>query len=169
MNCPLCCSERNINIEKIKKSDLIKLYNKHLRIDVSYLVKYDIDYYECVNCGLKYFFPLITGDEKFYADLQKFDWYYMDDKYEYEFCKRYIEPGSKVLEVGCGKGAFAKHIPGTAYVGLEFSKSAKDLAAREGIAVENISIQEYSLQYPNFFDVVVSFQVLEHVSNPKSF
>lgn len=93
----------------------------------------------------------------------------MDEKYEYEFAKQFILPEFKVLEVGCGKGAFAKYLNTKNYVGLDFSENARKMAAKNGIVVENTSILEYAKNHPEEFDVVVSFQVLEHVSDPKSF
>jgi len=112
---------------------------------------------------------MITGDEKFYNALQVFDWYYMDEKHEYQYVKKYINSKDKVLDVGCGKGAFAKNISTPYYVGLDFSENAKVTAAKNGIKIENELIQIYADKNTNRFDVVVSFQVLEHVADPKSF
>lgn len=113
--------------------------------------------------------PPITGDERFYNALQQFDWYYMEDKYEYHYAKKFIRPEDKVLEVGCGKGAFARILDTKKYIGLDFSSKARELAEDYGIVIMNETIENYSRDYPNNFDVVVSFQTLEHVSNPKSF
>jgi len=169
MNCPLC-KEQNIKIlETINKNELLKLYKKMTSIDFSYLLNEDINYYECLNCKLRFYDPLITGDEKFYNSLQKFGWYYMDEKEEYVYAKEYIKSSDKVLEVGSGKGAFAKHLPTKDYIGLDFSENAKKMAAENGIAIENEMIQDYAKKHKEEFDVVVSFQVLEHVSDPKSF
>jgi len=169
MKCPLCESKKVIKIETIKKNDLINLYQKMTDIDFGYLINQDIDFCECENCNLRFYSPLITGDEKFYNSLQKFDWYYMDEKEEYIYAKDYIQPTDKVLEVGSGKGAFAKHIPTKDYIGLDFSKNAKKMAAENGIIIENEMIQDYAKKHTEEFDIVVSFQVLEHVSDPKSF
>jgi len=169
MNCPLC-KEQNIKIlETINKNELLKLYKKMTSIDFSYLLNEDINYCECLNCKLRFYDPLITGDEKFYNSLQKFGWYYMDEKEEYVYAKEYIKSSDKVLEVGSGKGAFAKHLPTKDYIGLDFSENAKKMAAENGIAIENEMIQDYAKKHKEEFDVVVSFQVLEHVSDPKSF
>ena len=138
-------------------------------IEFSYLLNEDINYCECLNCKLRFYDPLITGDEKFYNSLQKFGWYYMDEKEEYVYAKEYIKSSDKVLEVGSGKGAFAKHLPTKDYIGLDFSENAKKMAAENGIAIENEMIQDYAKKHKEEFDVVVSFQVLEHVSDPKSF
>ncbi|WP_373032452.1 class I SAM-dependent methyltransferase [Sulfurovum sp.] len=169
MNCPLCESNDINTIEKIDAKSLIKLYEKMTDIDFSYLIYQDIEYCECQHCKLRYFNPLITGDEQFYNSLQKFDWYYMNEKDEYNEAKKYIKATDRVLEVGSGKGAFAKDLPTKDYVGLDFSLKAKEMAAENGIFIENEMVQDYADKNLNKFDIVVSFQVLEHIPNPKSF
>ena len=169
MNCPLCNGKNIIVLETINKTDIVIVYRKMLDIDVRYLINQDIDFCECQNCKLRFYNPLITGDEKFYNSLQKFDWYDMDDKEEYQYAKKFISPNDKVLEVGSGKGAFAKHLATKDYIGLDLSQNAKEMAAKNGINIENEMIQDYALKHKEEFDIVVSFQVLEHVSDPKSF
>ena len=169
MKCPLCNNEKIKEIESICKNDLAKLYKNMTNLDFNYLINKDLKYCECKECKLRFYDPLITGDEKFYNSLQKFDWYYMDEKEEYIYAKDYIKSTDKVLEVGSGKGAFAKHISTNDYIGLDFSENAKKMAAKNGIHIENEMVQDYSKKHKEEFDVVVSFQVLEHVSDPKSF
>jgi len=93
----------------------------------------------------------------------------MNEKEEYKYSKKHIGPKDRVLEVGCGKGAFAKYLSTKDYVGLDISENAKRLAIQEGITIENETVQNFSKKHKNEFDIVVSFQVLEHVSDPKSF
>ena len=169
MNCPLCKNENIKELETIDKDELNKLYKNFTNIDFSYLLVQDLIYCECQKCKLRYYNPLITGDESFYNSLQKFDWYYMDEKDEYHEAKKYIKSTDKVLEVGSGKGAFAKHLATKDYIGLDFSENAKKMAAENGITIENEIIQEYAKKHQEKFDIVVSFQVLEHVSDSKSF
>jgi len=169
MSCPLCESVQIKNLEEINKDDLTKLYKKMTGIDFSYLINKNITFCECENCKLRFYSPLIIGDEKFYNSLQKNDWYYMDEKEEYHYAKIYITNTDKVLEVGSGKGAFSKHLLTKDYIGLDSSKNAKLMAAKNGIHIENEFIQDYVKKHKEKFDVVVSFQVLEHVNDPKSF
>lgn len=169
MNCPLCESKNTKVLETIDKNELSSLYRNFTNKDFSYLITQDLKYRECQQCKLRYFDPLITGDENFYNSLQKFDWYYMDEKDEYHEAKKYINSSDKVLEVGSGKGAFAKHLPTKDYIGLDFSENAKEMAFTNGVIIENKTIQEYVQDHSSTFDIVVSFQVLEHVSDPKSF
>lgn len=167
--CPLCNSDKIKYIDKINKIELIKLYYKLTKVDFSYLICNELNYYECLKCGIRFYYPHITGDEVFYNALQKIDWYYMNEKNEYNYARKYINNGDKVLEIGCGKGAFASYIPDNKYIGLDSSKNAKIMAAENGIFIENDIIENYSKFHKEEFDVVVSFQVLEHVDNPKTF
>ena len=169
MKCPLCECKEIERLETINKDELVYLYKKMTDVDFSYLLNQNIDFCECKSCKLRFYDPLITGDEKFYNSLQKFDWYYMDDKDEYLYAKKYIKLEDKVLEVGSGKGAFAKYLATKNYIGLDFSENAKKMAAENGITIENEMIQDYAKRHKEEFDIAVSFQVLEHVSDPKSF
>jgi len=169
MNCPLCSSQATIIIERIPSVLLEKMYLRFTGKSFNYLLNQDISKMLCERCGLIFFNPMITGDEKFYASLQEFDWYYSDDKEEYKYVKKFIKDGYKILDVGSGKGALAKLLPKCHYVGIDFSVHAKELAKEIGILIENESIQEHADKFPEEYDIVCSFQVLEHVSNPYEF
>ena len=169
IKCPLCEGNKINLIEIISKKKLIYLNKKLTGKDFSYLINCDINYYECKQCRLRFFYPLIPGDEAFYKSVQKFSWYYMDEKQEFLVARQYINKNDKVLEIGCGRGAFAKMLLNNYYVGLDVSLNAKLLAKKEGIIVENIPIEIYAELHPNQYDVVVSFQVLEHVAEPRLF
>jgi SAM-dependent methyltransferase len=123
----------------------------------------------CAACDLRFYVPEFVGDEKFYESLQRFDWYYMSEKAEYEFAAQYITPEDRVLELGVGRGAFAAKIKAQSYVGLELSEAAANLARERGVVVHKCSIEEHAVDHPDAYDVVCSFQVLEHISDPKSF
>ncbi|MEW4983209.1 MAG: class I SAM-dependent methyltransferase [Cycloclasticus sp.] len=169
MRCPLCESNKINIIELIGRESLINLVKKLTDEDVSYLFDSDLNYCACNRCKLKFFNPLIVGDEKFYNSLQKLDWYYVDEKAEYLEASKYITKTDRVLEVGGGKGAFVKFLQTKHYVGLDSSTKAKEMALKDGVTIENELVQDYATKNLNKFDVVVSFQVLEHVSNPQSF
>ena len=168
MICPLCKNNSILLLENVKKNDIVDQYNQMLKDDFSYLFFSDLKYLQCNQCKLKFFDPLVTGDEKFYNSLQQFDWYYLDDKSEYSLATKFIKKSDSVLEIGSGKGAFAKKINANTYTGLDFSIEAKKMAAENGITIYNETIEEHSEKNIKY-DVVVSFQVLEHVSDPNQF
>ncbi len=94
----------------------------------------------------------------------------MAEKNEYHFAKKFINSDTKILEIGCGKATFSAFIPNKDnYTGLELSSDAKEMAIKNGINIQNTSIEEYSKYNQSKFNISCSFQVLEHTSNPYSF
>jgi cyclopropane fatty-acyl-phospholipid synthase-like methyltransferase len=82
-----------------------------------------------------------------------------------------IEPGSHILDIGCGGGKFialAKHI-GAHVTGIEPRKEAADVARNRGVNVFNGSLEDYAATSPEAkFDIITSFSVFEHLHNPVS-
>lgn len=174
MQCILCHSDKTTIQEYVRRDDLIALYQRSFGIDIHTLLPSDLLYIHCQECDIKFFVcengVIPTGDDAFYNALNLLPWYYFDEKHEYHYVKKFINPESKVLEVGCGKAAFADFLPHKEqYVGLEFSTKAKEMAAKRGITIQNIPIEQYCTQHGGEFDVSCSFQVLEHVSDPYEF
>jgi SAM-dependent methyltransferase len=125
--------------------------------------------YRCPESGLQFFHPPIVGSESFYEALQRLPWYYLEEKPEYEFARGFISRGYDVLEVGCGRGEFAKKIVARSYVGLELSRKAQEMAAAAGIRVIIEPVETHCSLREQRYDVVCAFQVLEHVANPLVF
>ena len=123
--------------------------------------------YECPQTKYRFYHPPSTmGDDVFYEEMQRIGIeYYVKEKGEFEIALRGIGEGEKVLEVGCGDGVFLeklrqKNIEG---VGLEFNKLAVEKCLSKGLDVHSESIEDFALTHPEEFDVVVLFQVLEHI------
>jgi 2-polyprenyl-3-methyl-5-hydroxy-6-metoxy-1,4-benzoquinol methylase len=169
IECPLCRSLSNSRIELLEPRLLSRLYKTRLGIDLSGTNGDQIELRACACCDLKFYHPTVAGEEKFYESLQRFDWYYLADKEEYDIAAQYVTDGSSVLEIGVGYGAFATKIKAKSYVGLELSDSAITVARRQGLSVHKGSVEEYCTKHGGEYDVVCSFQVLEHVANPRSF
>lgn len=167
--CPLCRSDKVIKDDHIQASELVSVYKGVS--DVRYLLNGidDIGYFKCGDCDLRYFYPAVAGGEEFYDELQKNDWYYLDEKEEYNYVARYVPPESKILEIGGGLGAFSSYLDRCEYTGLEFSRTAINAARKEGIHLINETIQDHSGKRKAYYDVVCSFQVLEHIVNTHDF
>ncbi len=170
---PLTFSNNVTIVEEINADKIIKKY-KGFNIDVSYYFNKTpkIKVIKCNDTGYKFYYPYdITGDSSFYEHFQKFDWYYMPWKWEHEIALKYMNPNIKVLEVGCAKGAFlsriSKIIDLKECIGLELNKSAK--IKTDKWEIKNQSIQDFAKNNSGSFDLVCSFQVLEHISNVYSF
>jgi 2-polyprenyl-3-methyl-5-hydroxy-6-metoxy-1,4-benzoquinol methylase len=78
----------------------------------------------------------------------------------------------KVLEIGCGPGDFLLRIKeriGAQCVGIELNNKAIDEANEKGLTVFHESIKQHARVNKEVYDVVCSFQVLEHISNVNEF
>lgn len=172
MECPGCRSSRIETLESIRANELVDLYRKSAKMDVArYFVGVaTVDLQRCADCDLRFYAPPCAGDGDFYEQLQKFDWYYQEDKAEYEFARGFASADCHVLDVGCGSGAFQSWLPPSAnYVGLEFNDEAIRKACSRGLNVVKQSVQDHAAQFPSKYDLVCGFQVLEHVPEPESF
>ncbi|MEJ5286939.1 MAG: class I SAM-dependent methyltransferase [Bacteroidota bacterium] len=157
-------------VNQFLAKDIINGYRTQLGVDVEkffdgirivYLCK-------CPDSGLMFFYPRnIVGDGEFYKSLSKFDWYYIESKWEHQVAYDWITPGSKVLELGCGKGYFLKRITQKSClaVGLEINEQCNETG--DNFKILNQTIEQHSLVKPEFYDYVCGFQLFEHLPNLK--
>ncbi len=122
-------------------------------------------------CGLIFFDPMIAGDIGFYRDL------YTDfgndgpwteiaaPRADYARAAAMVKPRDRVLDVGCGPAAFARHVRHATYVGLDDNYPA----AGTSVDVRNESLAAHAAAHVEEYDVVCAFHVLEHVPNPAQF
>jgi SAM-dependent methyltransferase len=82
--------------------------------------------------------------------------------------------GLKVLEIGCGRGGFARYLQeqGADLVAADFSERAVEIARRRLSGLSNCKLLVADIQDIPFpadtFDAVVSLATLEHVTDPDS-
>ncbi len=160
-------------VKSLKVKDIVKAYQGYT-IDVnSYFSNLEtISIYECNETGYRFYYPSqVAGDSAFYEHFQKFDWYYMPWKWEHEISLEYLKPEMKVLEVGCAHGAFIEEISKTYNVseaiGLELNETAS--IENNGYKIYNETIESFSKKKKDYFDVVCSYQVLEHIADISEF
>lgn len=175
MNSPLTDS-KNTKLEKKTSTEyIINQYRDSLNIDVSRLFKkYKSVYlYKCLDTNYRFFYPFdIIGDSKFYEDLQKFNWYYMSWKWEYEQTMPFLKNGMKILEIGCGNGAFLKRISESfnlSAIGLEINDTVLKIGEKSKFTIKNESIQNHSADNSKKYDIVCCFQIIEHIPEVRSF
>lgn len=166
--CPLCANIQVRELEHIDASELAAAYRRDLGIAVAFPTA-QIQLLVCEPCDLRFFLPSCTGDELFYQELQEIPWYYSADKQEFHIAAGYLSPRDAILEIGAGRGLFAAAIRATSYTGLEFSPTAIALAAANGVHLFAETIESHAQRNPDRYDVVCSFQVLEHVADPAVF
>lgn len=159
-----------LEVRQWPKERVISQWRSQFGIDVSRFFE-DIDEIRLLRCpstGILFFDPLAAGDESIYSALQERDWYYLAEKWEYERTLRSADRPERILEVGCGSGAFLRiaQTHGHHCFGLELNSQAVLAAKESGLHVKKSTIEKFAHSRPAEFDRVVAFQVLEHVRNP---
>lgn len=162
-------------IESINVSDIVKLYKNDYNLNVSRYFQdlSKIEICKCKNSGFRFYYPFfISGDELFYEEFQReLGNYYKPNRWEYFKALNYIRKDDKVLEIGTGSGTFFELLSNKVEnpVGLELSNKAIEIAKSKGLNIINELIEDHALKYPEYYDVICFFQVLEHISDIKSF
>ena len=168
-------------IESVTNKRILDLYKEDFDIDVTRFfndVK-EVLICKCLESGFLFYYPRkLSGDEKFYDELKrqmpsKYNLpYYPPEKWEYGICVDMVKPGDKVYEIGAGNGAFLEKLLKlgiTEIYGTELNADSIQLAANRNIKLDYKTIEQKALEVSNEFDVVFTFQVLEHITDVKEF
>lgn len=166
---------KNVTLEReIPVSYLLHNYREVVGLDVSRFFEGSdtISIYECRDTGYRFYAPNgLMGDDQFYDEISRNDWYYIPWKWEHEACLRFFRPGMEVLEVGSGRGGFIEglnsRIEGLSVTGLELNSDAIREATEKGMNMIGEPIQRHAEAHPDKYDVVCSFQVVEHLADVK--
>lgn len=169
---PLTNKSNTKLISAIPTSEIIKRYKENFDIDVagffSGLVYVEI--HKCIDTGFMFYQPFnVDGDGVFYEQLQQFDWYYMPWKWEHEQVFKQINASDKVLEIGCGPAHFIQKLKDQNVVctGLELNQKTVKEATAKNLDVRNEMVQFHAMTFEESYDVVCSFQVMEHIAEIK--
>lgn len=166
-------------VDTFEVADIVRLYRQQENVDVEKYFQHGetVYLYRCEDVGYRFYYPFeVAGDEKFYQSLQseinsrggEYDRDWADD---HKFAFEQIMPNSKVLEIGCNTGKFLERLlPKTQNLsGLEFNEKAANIALKKGLNVKNESIEFHAEDNAEQYDVVCAFQVLEHITQIKTF
>lgn len=169
MKCPLCASGRSVIA---RRTNLLELKDRWLAsfgfdpFPNDFVTK-SIDKKRCGSCHLEFFDPPLYGDADFYAKISKHPWYYEENKWEYDVA---AEAASRILpenllEIGCGNGHFLEKILslGIDVEGVDINKDAVEVCKSKGLRVDAVNVFDIVKNY----DMVVLFEVLEHMENAK--
>jgi 2-polyprenyl-3-methyl-5-hydroxy-6-metoxy-1,4-benzoquinol methylase len=172
--CPLCRAMTSRETERLELRRVVSDWHQVYGIDISA----EFEGYEsavlrqCGECHLEFFDPPLAGSGRMYSQLQRFDWYYMSGKWEYEVATEDLMGKTAVLEVGCGKGEFVDRLHqerGIEAMGIELNPEAVKEGKGLGRKVEQVRVEELADTHGGQFDAVCSFQVLEHVPDARGF
>lgn len=168
---------KNENVTKIKTINvhtIISGYRNRFKYDVNYLFGNlnTIDLYKCLETGYQFFTPLVEGDSRFYERLQQNKLYYLPWKWEHEQTMQYIQNNIQILEIGCAKGDFLENVLkdfDLKCAGIETNYQAASEARKKNLKIYEEIIQVHAEKHISQYDLVCSFQVLEHIADVKSF
>ena len=158
----------------VRSDEIIAIYQRYFGIDISpYFVNHhEVMIMRCLDTGFRFYYPFeLEGDASYYALMSAFDWYYHPNRWEHEKALGLMKAGDRVLEVGSGAGLFVKQLLARSIEasGLELNPRGIERAKQQGIELLNERIEDHAVKHPAAYDVVCSFQVLEHVTTPLTF
>lgn len=161
-------------LTRLRPNAMADRWQKQLGIDVGAAFRSieAIEYWECPTTGFRWYTPEeAAGEVELYSQLEKFDWYYMADKWEFSAALELLGNAGLVLEVGVGEGHFlqAARQRGYAVEGVELNPKGAERARALGFRIHEFTLDELSTHKAHVFDAICSFQVLEHVPNPRVF
>ena len=108
---------------------------------------------------------------KIYGNNKNLAWAYQNEKWEHLFAKEYLSTPGRLLDIGCGGGDFLKIVEdkATQVTGLETNQIGIQLGRTRQLDIINDTIENHALNFPEYYDTVTLFQVLEHVCYVKEF
>lgn len=90
-----------------------------------------------------------------------------------EYCKKFGSSTDSILEVGAGFGTFCEELKSrnifTKIVAIEPTPSLAETCRKKGIETIEKPIEKIFVSDEEKFDVVVNFEVIEHLFSPKEF
>jgi len=131
-----------------------------------------IEYWECPVTKFRWYSPeAAAGGGGLYAQLEKFDWYYMEDKWEFTKALDLLNTSSAILEVGVGEGHFLRRASerGHSVQGVELNRKGAERARLLGFQIYERTLGQLKNETDQRYDAICSFQVLEHVPKPREF
>jgi 2-polyprenyl-3-methyl-5-hydroxy-6-metoxy-1,4-benzoquinol methylase len=167
MNCPIC--KRNSTVllaERLRRGDGRVYYCKNC--DLGYLENFieDVQTYYDQEYRRRYSHKAVSSETN---PQELFDMYSKFQDERVNIIRPYLKVGrTKLLEIGASAGMFLQHMKGlcAAVNAIEFDRACCEFIEKTlNISTDSNSLEE-SIFFDNQYDVVCSFQVLEHTKDP---
>jgi SAM-dependent methyltransferase len=178
--CPICGSSQAALEDVLSVEGIVRAW-KHLGVELGAEARRslpevgEVRRWRCLSCRLAHFDPVLPGNGAFYADLQRqLPDYYELNRPAFGRALRFarVQGLNEVLDVGCGSGAFLDQAAkaGLKTFGLDLNPQGVALCRQQGHDVHPQTAADFFAQSPDRrFDLVTSFEVMEHVPGPAAF
>ena len=167
--CPICMSKNsyelysaNINLKKI-----VFTYEFTPECQKTFRVV------RCLTCSHVFCSPLPKNIYKNYEDVVDKEYLRhsktrrLSSQSVLSIVKEYI-PKGRLLDVGCATGDFLEEAKAAGYSaeGLELSRWSAEITRKKGIKVYQNRLKALSRKFPERYDVITMWGVIEHFENP---
>lgn len=175
-SCRICSSNNVKSAFSFQNHPIVHHLKNNYSSNDSYTSSFDL--YECLNCGFlfakDYFAPAaVLYDNYITLSGQKAQ---IHAQRVVDTISYFINtPTPRIFEIGCNDGSFIKLLKAAGYDHIDAAEPAKDAYHQARIITENVINDFFSvglaekLLEAHFYDLVITRQVLEHISDLHNF